>query len=170
MPAICSGLPSTSNGDAARTIVAPDALGRGAVDLVHEADVRHAKVLLPGVVPELVPGAMRVADHDVDVGRDEGHVVVPAVPQDHVGLLLGGGQDLGVVDPGEHEVSLREVRLVLLALLNRAVVRIEILVALEPLHHLFRQVAVRHGMAEDSDPLSVLPEEAGNVACRLALA
>ena len=147
-----------------------DALGRGAVDLVHEADVRHAKVLLAGVVAELVPGAMRVADHDVDVGRDEGHVVVPAVPQDHVGLFLCGGQDLGVIDPGEDEVPLCEVRLVLFALLDRAVVCIEILVALETLHDLFRQVAVGHRMTEDGDPFPVLSEEAGDVSRRLALA
>ena len=46
------------------------------------------------------------------------------------------------------------MRLVLLALLDRRVGGVEILVALEPLHGLLREVAVRHRVAEDGDALA----------------
>ena len=74
-------------------------------------------------------GPVRVDDDDVQVGPDERRVVVAAVPHDHVGLVLGGLQDRAVVDAGEDEVALGEVRLVLLALLDRAFGGVEILVA-----------------------------------------
>ena len=64
-----------------------------------------------------------------------------------------------VVDPGEDEVALGEVRLVLLALLDRAVGRVEVLVALEALDGLLRQVAVGHRVAEDGDALARLAEQ-----------
>ena len=97
-----------------------DALLGRAVHLVHDADVGHAQVGLARVVAELVPGSVRVDDDDVEVGLDERRVVVAAVPDDHVRLLLGAGEDRRVVDPGEDEVAFGEVRLVLLALLDRA--------------------------------------------------
>ena len=91
---------------------------------------------------------MRVDDHDVHVGLDKRRVVVAAVPEDDVGLLLGPLEDRGVVDAREDEVPLGEVRLVLLALLDRAVVRVEVLVALEALDRLLREIAVRHRVTE----------------------
>ncbi len=75
-----------------------------------------------------------------------------------------------VVDPGEHQVSLGEVRLVLLPLFDRALRRVQVLVALEALDCLLRQVAVRHRMAQDGDALARLAEKAGDVAGGLALA
>jgi hypothetical protein len=89
---------------------------------------------------------MRIDDDDVQVGLDERRVVVAAVPEDDVRFLLRRAQDALVVDAGEDEVPLGEVGLVLLSFLDRGVGRVEILVALEPLHGLLRQVAVRHGV------------------------
>ena len=102
-------------------------------------------------------------------GLDERRVVVAAVPDDHVSLLLGGLQDRGVVDAGEDEVALGEVRLVLLALLDRAVGRVEVLVAREALDDLLREVAVGHGVPEDGDALSVVAQELSDPAGCLAL-
>ena len=84
-----------------------DALRRGGVHLVHDADVGHAEVRLAGVVAQLVPGAVRVDDDDEEVGPEERRVVVAAVPEDHVGLLLGLREDAPVVDAGEDEVAPR---------------------------------------------------------------
>jgi hypothetical protein len=59
-------------------------------------------------------------------GPDEGEVVVAAVPQDQVGLGLGRGDDRRVVDAGEDHVAAGEVRLVFLALLERAAGGVEV--------------------------------------------
>jgi hypothetical protein len=85
---------------------------------------------------------------------DEGRVVVAPVPDDHVRLLLGPLEDGAVVDPGEDDVPLREVRLVLLALLDGRIGRVEVLVALEALDGLLREVAVGHRVPEDCDALA----------------
>ena len=150
--------PSTSNGESARITCARGLCSRSTprprrrprdrrcVDLVHDADVGHAQVGLARVVARLVPRPVRVDDDEVQVRPDERRVVVAAVPEDHVGLLLGRVEDRRVVDPGEDDVALGQVRLVLLALLDRAVVGGEVLVAAEALDGLLRQVAVRHRM------------------------
>ena len=120
-----------------------DSLLRRAVDLVDDADIGHAQVRLAGVVAKLVTRTMRVDHDDVDVRLDERRVVVAAVPQNDVGFRFGRSQDPLVVDAGKDEIALGEVRLVLLALLDGRIGCVEVLVALEPLHGLPRQVAVR---------------------------
>jgi hypothetical protein len=147
-----------------------DPLLRCAVDLVHDAHVGHAQVGLARVVEQLVAGTVRVDDDDVDVGAHERRVVVAAVPEDHVRLLFGLLEDRGIVDPGEDEVAVGQVRLVLLALLDGGVRRLEVVVALEPLHRLRGEVAVRHRMAEHGDALARPAQELGDAARRLALA
>jgi len=147
-----------------------DALLRRAVHLVHDADVGHAEVRLARGVAELVPGAMRIDDDDVQVGLDERRVVVAAVPKDDVRFLLRSAQDAFVVDAGEDEVARGEMGLVLLALLDCRVRRLEILVALEALHGLLREIAVRHRMAQHGHPLAGVVEEFGDPPSRLALA
>ena len=62
------------------------------------------------------------------------------------------------------------MRLVLLALLDRAVVRVQVLVAGEALDGLPRQVAVRHRVAQHGDALARLSQQASDVARGLALA
>jgi hypothetical protein len=113
---------------------------------------------------------VRVDDDDVHVGLDERRVVVAAVPDDDVGFPLGGFEDGCVVDAGEDEIAFGEVRLILLALLDRAVGLLEILVALEALDDLLRQVAVGHRVPEHRDALAVVPEKLGDAPRRLALA
>ncbi len=147
-----------------------DPLLARAVHLVHDADVRHAQVRLARVIAELVAGPVRVDDDDVQVGLDERRVVVAAVPEDDVGLLLGRVQDRAVVDPGEDEVALAEMRLVLLALLDRAFGRVQILVAREALDGLLGEVAVGHRVAEDGDLVPGIAQDRGDVTGRLALA
>ena len=182
LPAIWCVSCSTSNGDAARTIAASGFakridcedglyafLGRG-VDLVHDAGVGHAQVGLARVVAELVARPVRVDDHEMQVRVDEGDVVVAPVPDDHVGLLLGALEDGAVVDPCEDEVALGDVGLVLLALLDGRVGRVEVLVALEALDGLLRQVAVGHRVPENGHALARAAKDRGDVARRLALA
>ena len=106
----------------------------------------------------------------MQVGLDERRVVVAAVPEDDVRFLLRRPEDALVVDACEDEVALREMRLVLLTLLDRRVGRLEILVALEPLYGLLRQIAVRHGMAQHRDALPGFAEQFCDAPCRLALA
>ncbi len=118
----------------------------------------------------LVPGPQRVDQDDVEVGTHERKVVVAAIPDDDVGFRLGEVEDAGIVDAGEDDVARADVRLVLLALLDRARSRIEIREACEALHRLALEVAVGHGMAQDGDLQPLLPEQAGQPACRLRLA
>ena len=122
------------------------------------------------MVAQLVARPVRVDDDDVDVRLDERRVVVASVPEDDVGLLLRLIEDLRVVDAGKDQISLGDVRLVLLALLDRRVGRLEVLVALEALGDLLRQVSVRHGVAEDGDALSALAEQRRDMSSGLALA
>ena len=142
---------------------------RRRVDLVDDADVGHAQVRLARVVAQLVTGAVRIEDDDVQGRLDERRVVVAAVPEDHVGLLLGGVEDRRVVDAGEDEVALVQVRLVLLALLDRTIGSVEVGVAREPLDRLLFEIAVGHRVAEDGNALARAAQELGDVARRLAL-
>jgi hypothetical protein len=144
-------------------------LGRG-VDLVHDTRIGHAQIDLAGVVAELVAGSVRIDDDEVQIGMDEGDVVVAPVPDDDVGLLLSPLEDGAVVDPREDEIALGEMGLVLLALLDGGVGGFEILVPLEALEGLLREVAVRHRMAQDCDALACTAKQRGDMARRLALA
>ena len=122
------------------------------------------------MVAQLVPGAVRVDDDEVERRLDERRVVVAAVPEDHVGLGLRLREDRRVVDAGEDEVPLGEMRLVLLALLDRRVGGGEVVVVSEALHDLHAEVAVRHRVSEHGDALAVLAENLRDAAGRLALA
>ena len=123
----------------------------GAVHLVDDDDVGHPQVGLARVVVQLVPRAQRVDDHDEQVGAEEGKVVVPAVPEDHVGLLLGAREDRPVVDAGVDHHAQLDRRLVLLALLDRRVRGVDVGQAREPLHAHRLQVAVGHRVADERD-------------------
>ena len=74
-----------------------------------------------------------------------------------------------VIDACEDEVALGEMRLVLLALLDRRVCCLEIFIALEPLYRLLGQVAVGHGMAQHGNALPGFAEQFCDAPCRLAL-
>src|SRR6266511_966884 len=148
---------------------AVDAVLLRAVDLVHDADVRHAQVRLTGVIAQLVSRPVRVDDDDVQIGTDERRVVVAAVPDDHFGVALREVEDRRVVDAGEDEVSLRQVRLVLLALLDRRIRCVEIVVPLEALHRLSREVAVRHRVPDDRDALAGAAQQRRHSSRGLAL-
>ncbi len=115
-------------------------------------------------------GPVRVENDEMEVGPDERRVVVAAFPDDHIGLVLGQVEDLRVVDAGKDEVAGGDVRLVLLALLDRAVGGLEILVAREALRHLFREIAVRHGVAEHGHAVAARAKDLRHAAARLALA
>jgi hypothetical protein len=61
------------------------------------------------------------------------------------------------------------VRLVLLALLDGHVRLVEILVALEPLYRLPREIAVGHRVPKHGDALARIAQKRGHVSGRLAL-
>ncbi len=103
-------------------------------------------------------GAQRVGDRDVEVGPDEGKVVVPAVPDDDVGFPLGRREDRGIVDACEHQVAERKMRLVFLPLLDGALGGIEIGQRREALHALFDEISVGHGMPKHGDAPAGLAE------------
>ena len=145
-------------------------LGRGGVDLVDDDDVRAAQVGLAGVVAQLVARAQRVRHDDRQVGLVERQVVVAAVPEDHVGLGLGGPQDVLVVHAREDEAPGIEMRLVLLALLDRRLVAVQVRVGLVALAALRDQVAVRHRVADHRDLEALRLEQRRHVAAGLALA
>ena len=143
---------------------------RRAVDLVDDTDVRHPQIRLARVVAKLVTGTVWIDNDDQEIGTDERRVVVASVPDDDVRFLLGRTEDALVVDAGEDEIALGDVGFVLLAFLDRRVGGFEILVALEALHRLRRQVAVRHRMTQHGDALARLAQERSHAARGLALA
>lgn len=122
------------------------------------------------MVGQLVARPKWVGHHDEQVRPVERQVVVPAVPDDDFRLVLGGVEDVGVVDPGEDDASGIDMGFVLLAFLDRGVMQIEVGVTREPLDALCHEVAIGHRMADDHDPQPSVGQEAGHVAARLALA
>ncbi len=95
-----------------------------------------AEVGFAGVVGRLVTGPVRVGHHDLEVGPVEGQVVVAAIPEDDVGLFLGLGQDRAIVHSGIDDAARHDVGFVLLALLDRALVTVEVVHHREALHPL----------------------------------
>ncbi len=140
------------------------------VHLVDDEEVRDPEVGLAGIVAELVSGAVGIDQGDVEVGFVEGGVVVAAIPEDDVGLFLGFAEDLLVVDPGINDKTVVDVGFVLLALLDRALVAVEILVVFESLAGLFGEIAVGHGVADRDDPLAEALEQPRDVAGGLRFA
>mgnify|MGYP001764657662 CR=1 FL=1 len=61
----------------------------GFVNFIDDKHIRHTDVCFARKVFRLMPGAVRVGNHNQQVGGIEGEVVVAAVPEDDVGLLLG---------------------------------------------------------------------------------
>ena len=100
-------------------------LGRR-VRLGHDDDVGHAQHGLAWMMRRLVPRPQGIDQDDLQVGLHEREIVVAAIPDDDVGLHLRSAQDAGIVDAGEDDVACTDVRLVLLALLDRARSRVEI--------------------------------------------
>ena len=121
------------------------------------------------MVFQLVSRTVRVDHHDLDVGLEERQIVVAAVPDDHVGLALRLLQDGAVIDSGVHHRAAAQVRLVLLALLDGALVPVQVLEGREPLHRLLHQVTVRHGVPDGHHPPALVQELPADAARRLAL-
>src|SRR5206468_5621963 len=88
----------------------------------------YADVRLARIVRELVARTQRVRDDDVKVRLEKRGIVVPAVPQEDLGLGFGLTQNLLVVDAGVDDGPLVDVRLVFLSLLNRRLVLVQVLV------------------------------------------
>ncbi len=147
-----------------------DVVRLGRVDLVDDDDVGHAQVRLAGVVEELVPGPQRIGDDDQQVGREEREVVVAAVPDDDVGLLLGLPEDRLVVDARVHDHAHLDRLLVLLALLDRRMRRVDLLDRGEALDAHRLEVAVRHRMPDERDLQAGVEQDPADLAARLALA
>jgi hypothetical protein len=129
-----------------------DLLARGRVHLAHHDNVGHAQDGLTRVVAGRVGGAEGVGDDDVEIRKQKREIVVPAVPDDEVGLGHRTSDDLGVVDAGEYDVARGQVRLILLALLDGAGRRVEVGQAREALHALPLEIEVGHGVANHGDP------------------
>jgi hypothetical protein len=112
--------------------------------MARAASMGHARDRLPGVMGCDLVGSERVDDHEVQVGPQEGEVVVAAVPDDDVRLGLRLLEDRRVVDAGEDDAAGLQVGLVLLALLVGAAGLLEIRAAGEALHPLGGEVAIGH--------------------------
>ncbi len=138
-----------------------DVVAVGGLHLVDDDDIGHAHVRLSWVVGQLVAGAVRVGQNDVHVALVEREVVVAAIPYDDVGLLLRLAQDLLVVDACIHDDASVDQRLVLLPLLDRGLVKLEVLIAGISLNRLLYQIAVRHRVANRHDAEAHVPQDGG---------
>ena len=128
-----------------------DLLRARRVALRDEHDVGETQHRLPRVVRRLVAGAQRIDQTDQEVGPQEGQVVVASVPEDDVRLGPRAPGDALEVDSREDDSTRRDVRLVLLALLDRAAPRVEVLERGESLHRLRCEIAVGHGVTNHRD-------------------
>ena len=96
---------------------------RRRVRLGDDDDVGHAQDGLARMMGGLMSRPQRIDENDVEARSDERKVVVAAVPQDDIRLLLGSLEDAGIVGTGKDQVADGEMRLVLLALLDRCTAR-----------------------------------------------
>ncbi len=122
------------------------------------------------MIGELVSGPMGVEHHEVEIGTEEGEVVVAAVPDDDVDVALGPLENRRIVDARVDRRAHGDVGLVLLALLDRGLRSVEIRVAGEALHRLLLEVAVGHRMPDGGDAQSPLEQPADDEAGQSALA
>ena len=134
--------------------------GRGGVDLVQHQHVGHARDGFAGMVGGDLPRPQRIGECDVQIGPDEREIVVAAVPDDDLGLGLGGAQDRCVVDAGEDQIPDGDMRLVFLPFLDGAGGRVEIGKRCEALHALAQQIAIGHRMAQHRDALAPVAQPA----------
>ena len=144
--------------------------GSSRVDLVDDHDVGPEQAGLTRVVGELVAGPQRVDDGDLEVGDEEGEVVVASVPDDDVALCLGLAQDLLVVDPGVHHHAHADGLLVLLPFLQAGMGGVDLGHRCEALHSHGLEVPIGHRVAHEGDPEPRLEEYLAHPAGGLALA
>ena len=111
-----------------------------------------------------------VHNHDAQVGAIEGEIVIPAVPDDDVGFLLGFLDDLPVIHAGVDHRAQVYVRLILLALFDGAIVGVEVLEGSVALHDLPGEVPIGHRVADGDDPLAHVAQGPDDLPGRLALA
>ena len=142
----------------------------GGIDLVDHDHIGAPQVDFTGEVSQFMPRTVRVYDYDFQVGRIEGSVVVASIPQDDVGFFLRLAEDLFVVHSRIHHGSFADVRFVLFALLNGALLQVEVLHGGEALHRLLRQITVRHGVPNHDWPSTLLAQFFGDQARDRALA
>ncbi len=100
----------------------------------------------------------------------EGRLIVAAVPKDDIRVLFRLAEDLSVVYAGEDDRSAGQMRLILFSRLDRRIVLLEVLIALEPLDSLFREISVGHRMPHDGDLVAHTPQDFGRFSTGLALA
>src|SRR6476661_1260634 len=141
-----------------------DLLRRRGVHLVDHDHPGRPQVGLPGVVAELVSRPERIHQGDPHGRAVEREIVVAAVPQQHVAFGLRLLQDRSVVDPRVDDGPRHDVRLILLAFLDRAVVAVEVGELGVPLHALRREVPVRHRVANGDHTLAGRLEGPGDRA------
>ena len=137
-----------------RPLELADLLRVRGIHLVDQDDAGRPEVGLPGVVPELVSDTERIHQRDPHRGAVERDVVVATVPQQHVAFGLRLFEDRSVVDARIDDGPRHDVRLVLLAFLDRALVTVQVRELGIPLHALRGQIPVRHRVPHGDDALA----------------
>ena len=103
-----------------------DAVRIGGIHLIDDEHIGAAEVDFTGIVAELVTGAMRIEHHDGQVRVIERCIVVAAVPENHVSFLFCLTKNVVVVHSSVDGGAGDDMRFVLLALFDGAVVAVEI--------------------------------------------
>ena len=130
----------------------------GRIHLVDHDHIGAPQVDFTGEVGQFMPRTVRIHDNDFQVGGIEGSIVIASVPQNDIRFFLGPLENFFVVHSRIHHGPLADVRFILFAFLDRALLQVEVLHGGETLHSLRRKVSIRHGMANDHR-LSTLPAQ-----------
>ena len=130
----------------------------GGVYFVDHDHIRPPQIDFTGKVRQFMPRTVRINDHDFQIGNIERSVVVTPVPQNDIRFFLRLAENLLVIHSRIHHGPLADVRFILFAFLDGALLQVEVFHGGEPLHSLRRKIAVRHGMSNDHRP-STLPAQ-----------
>ena len=115
-------------------------------------------------------GTVRVQHGDVNIRLIECKVVIASIPEDDIRFFFSLTQNRLVVDTGIDDDTIFDVGFILLPLLNGSVLEIEIGECSKPLHPLFNEISIRHGMSDCDHLLSTTDEDVRHTPGCLAFA
>ena len=113
---------------------------------------------------------MRVSHNNLQVRHIKREVVIAAVPQNNVRFFLGLANNLFVIHTCIDDHTVINVRLIFLALLNGALVFIEIVIICVALNFLCHEISIRHRVTDGGDFVTHLLQDGSHAPRGLTFA